>query len=110
MICTLIGREVNYKKYPCLKEDYENCPIYQEHERREEGSKVILPSVEENESSDVLENMINETVKRSRKFYDPKKGERPPTCYDCLYFSPTTKYCLLLRRKIKRPEEPECYR
>jgi len=71
--------------------------------------RVIAPSREEVSPKDTLEKMVDEAVKSAKKFYDPKRGEKPPTCYDCLYFSPTTKMCLLLKKKVKNPEKPECY-
>lgn len=112
VICELLGSEVNHKKYPCLSGNYERCPIYEEFKHREgaKETELIAPTGKEAESDEPLEKMVNEEVVKAKRFYDPKKGEEPPTCYDCLYFSPTTRYCLLLRKKVPNPEEPECRR
>ncbi len=112
--CKLTGKIVDPNVYPCLR-DYTKCEIFREHTKKEspkgeEREEIIMSNEHQSESSDEIEKMVNEAAKSVQRYYDPKKGERPPTCYDCLYYSPTTGWCLYLRRKIKNPEKPECYK
>jgi len=110
VICTLVNSEINYSKYPCLRGNYRECPIYKEAHGEGTQAKVIIPKGEEAKPKEPMEKMVDDAARSVKKFYDPKKGEKPPSCYDCLYFSPTTRMCLLLRKKITNPEKPECQR
>ncbi len=115
--CKLIGDFVDPNKHPCFG-DYTKCEIYRERVLKEKEKKSaekekkeeIIVAKEQTETSDELEKMVNEAAESVQRYYDPKKGEKPPTCYDCLYFSPTTHWCLYLKKKIKNPEKPECYK
>ncbi len=111
VVCTLTNTEVNYRNLPCLSGDYKTCPVYNDIMKKKESKEreeVIAPKGEEARPREAMERMVDEAINEAKKFYDPKKGERPPSCYDCLYFSPTTKMCLLLKKKIENPEKPEC--
>jgi len=113
--CKLTGKVVDPNTYPCLR-DYTKCEFYKAHlekarvEKETRKEEIITPPNEESKSEDEIEKMVNEAAKNVQRYYDPKKGEKPPTCYDCLYFSPTTRWCLLLKKKIENPEKPECYK
>ncbi len=125
--CLVVEKEVDFKEFGCLSTNYKSCPFYtgEAFERREgravseensrESETVLVPrhgpNEEESElgSESELERMVNEHVKKSiEKFKNPLKGEIPNTCYDCVFFSPTTKRCVLLRRVVENPEEPPC--
>ena len=118
--CSIVGKIVDHKKYGCLSAHYIRCEIYRkaiedrsEEERKEKTDHdVIAPEKHEvsEEGSDELERMVNESVKKALTYADPRKGVYPDTCYDCLYYSPTTGLCLLLRKKVENPESPPCKR
>jgi len=117
--CKIQSKFVNHKKYGCLDEGYTRCPFYVDYitqsksssdqKADEKGEKFIAPDINDvKEEKDIMEKMINDNIKKISTYGDPKKGIYPDTCYDCLYFSPTTRLCVLLRIKVKDPEKPPC--
>ncbi|UXD22364.1 hypothetical protein IPA_03915 [Ignicoccus pacificus DSM 13166] len=105
---------VNYKKQGCLTNKFVECPYYKqaiEEEKKKEEERIIAPDAHEvlEGEKDILEKTVNESVKEAlKKYADPKRGIYPDTCYDCLYFSPTTGLCLYMRIKVKDPNNPPC--
>ncbi len=116
--CSIVGKIVDHKRMGCLTDKYKQCPYYLKtvmdkikEEKEENREEVIAPEDHEvAEEKDVLEKMVNESVRKARSYADPRRGIYPDSCYDCLYFSPTTRLCLYLRIKVDDPDNPPCKR
>ncbi|ALU12503.1 hypothetical protein EYM_04575 [Ignicoccus islandicus DSM 13165] len=115
VVCSVINEEVNHLEYGCLTPNYSSCPIYL-LKTKPTRSEVVVPEEEElveshhaDNSEKEIERMVNEHVKKStEKFKNPLKGEVPRSCYDCVFFSPTTKRCVFLKAIVENPENPPC--
>ena len=116
VICVVINEEVDHDKFGCLTPNYKSCPIYlRKVENEKRGDEVVAPETEDFRNHNVnaeekkIEEMVNEHVKKSiEKFKNPLKGEIPESCYDCIFYSPTTRRCVFLMKIVEKPEEPPC--
>ncbi|UXD22875.1 hypothetical protein IPA_09135 [Ignicoccus pacificus DSM 13166] len=106
--CKILRKKVSPLKYPCMG-NYEHCPHYRE--AQELSARTVK---HEPEAVEVV--IASKVEKKEEKSAPPpptsptsfKPPEQASNCYECVYYSSLTGYCMRLRVKVEDPYSPPC--
>ena len=103
--CKILRKKVSPLKYPCMG-NYEHCPHYREALKTGEEATKTEHRRETVEA--VVESKVEKTTSPKPLPTEFKPPEQASTCYECVYYSSLTGFCMKLRVKVKNPNDPPC--